>query len=291
MHRRKTQPAIWISAALLAIGAGALPGCRGDREDKPPHQFLPDMDDSPKFKPQTETPFYADGRAMRQPVEGTVAYGGQDFDIDHADAAWAAPYKAERADLIKDDDAFYKGFTGVSADGKPQYVKKIPVEVNDALLARGQERYNIYCVVCHGYQGNGQGTVAQKWTGLSVANFHDPKYVDPKEPDQKGTDGFLFYTARNGVPNPADPTGMSPKMPGYAHALTERDTWAIVAYVRALQESVPLADVPGPQRAKLQDEISKLPPEAPPGATGATGATGGTGGASGATGATQKGTK
>jgi mono/diheme cytochrome c family protein len=263
----------------------SLAGCRGDREDKPPHQFLPDMDDSPKFKPQAESPFYADGRSMRQPVEGTVAYGDQDFDIDHIDASWAHPYKTTRADLIKDDDAFYQGMTGVSADGKPQYVKKIPIEVNEALLARGQERYNIYCVVCHGYQGNGQGTVGQKWTASSVANFHDPKYVDPKEPDQKNTDGFLFYTARHGVPNPADPSGLSPKMPGYAHALTERDTWAIVAYVRALQESVPLADVPAAQRAKLQDEISRLPPPEPaPGATGSTGA-------SGATGATQKGTK
>ena len=277
MDRRTTTSAAWCSAALLAIAAGTLPGCPGDREDKPPHQFLPDMDDSPKFKPQTESPFYADGRAMRQPVEGTVPFGTRDFDIDHTDAAWAAPYKAERSDLAKDDDAFYRGTRGVAADGKPQYVKKIPIEVNEALLARGQERYNIYCVVCHGYEGNGQGTVAQKWTGLTVANFHDPKYSDPNEPDQKNTDGFVFHTARYGVPNPADLVGNNPKMPGYAHALTERDTWAIVAYIRALQESVPLKDVPESRRRQLEDEVKKLPPPpaAAPGATGSTGATGG----------------
>jgi mono/diheme cytochrome c family protein len=267
---RSTKGALLCGLCVSVVSL--VGGCRGDREDKPPHQFLPDMDDSPKFKPQTESPFYADGRSMRQPVEGTVAFGRRDFDIDHTDAAWAEPYKAERSDLIKDDDAFYRGITGTSPDGKAQYVKKIPIEVNAALLQRGQERYNIYCVVCHGYQGNGQGTVAALWTGKTVANYHDPKYVDPNEPDQKGTDGFLFSTARYGVPNPADMVGNNPKMPGYAHALTERDTWAIVAYIRVLQESVPLKDVPDARRKQLEDEVNKLPP--PPAAPGATGATG-----------------
>src|SRR5579862_6726173 len=101
-RRSTTSSAAWCSAAILAVLVGTLPGCRGDREDKPPHQFIPDMDDSPKFKPQTESPFFADGRAMRQPVEGTVAFGRRDFDIDRTDAPWAKPYKTERDDLIKD---------------------------------------------------------------------------------------------------------------------------------------------------------------------------------------------
>ena len=120
--------------------------------------------------------------------------------------------------------------------------------------------------------------VGQRWTGLSVANFHDPKSSDPNEPDQKGSDGFIFHTALNGVPNPADP--MSPKMPPYRHALTERDAWAIVSYIRVLQQTVPLDRVPdAAARQKLEAEKAALPPPEPTGgATGATGASGASGG-------------
>lgn len=253
----RTQSALLCVLCVSAVSL--MGGCRGDREDKPPRQFFPDMDDGPKYKPQSESPFYADGRSMRPVVEGTVPYGRADFDIDSADPSWAGHYKAERADLIKEDDAFYRGISGTAPDGKPQYITTIPVPVTAELLKRGQERYNIYCVVCHGYNGTANGTVAPLWTGRAVANLLDPKYSNPREPDQKGSDGFLFHTARHGVPNPADTTGLNPKMPGYAHALTERDTWAIVAYIRALQESVPLDQVPEPRRSQLKAEQDKLP--------------------------------
>ena len=45
--------------AGLALAGGLLSGCRGDRSDKPPRQFFPDLDDSPKFKPQTKSEFFA----------------------------------------------------------------------------------------------------------------------------------------------------------------------------------------------------------------------------------------
>jgi mono/diheme cytochrome c family protein len=260
---QRALPLAMLSAAALSV----LPSCRGDREDKPPHQFFPDLVDAPKWKPQTQTEFYADGRSMRQPVEGAVAYGRWDFDIDHA-GEWAAPFKAERDNLLKEDDAFYRG-----VDDKGRYLTAIPIPVTHELIARGQERFNIYCSACHGYNGSGNGMVGQRWTGLTVANFHDPKYSDPREPDQKGSDGFFFHTALDGVIDAA--SGLQ-KMPPYRHALTERDAWGIVSYIRVLQQSVSLGNVPdAAARQRLQDEQSKLPPEAPPAApTGATGATG-----------------
>jgi len=266
----------FVSAALAALALGAgLGGCRGDREDKPPHQFLPDMDDSPKYKPQAENPFYGDHRAMRQPVAGTVPYGRWDFNHDAVPDdeahAWVRPFKAERADLLAEDDAAYRG---KGADGK--YAGRIPVAVTPELLARGQERFGIYCAVCHGYQGNGQGMVGQRWSGV-VPSFHDPKYyAGSNDPDGKGLDGFLFFTALNGVAGPDGPVlpgddeatrlkklaGL--KMPGYAHALSARDAWAIVAYIRALQEHTDLVQVPDADRTRLQGERAKLPPlEAP----------------------------
>lgn len=279
------------SLALCSL-ALCLPACHGDREEKPPHQFLPDMDDSPKWKPQTESEFFADGRTMRQPVEGTVAFARWSTDFGaYGKADWATPFVTERNDLLKDDEAFYQ-----AVDESGRYVKRIPTTVDENLLKRGQERFGIYCAVCHGYAGDGQGMVAARWS-VAVPSFHDPKYSNPSEPDQKGSDGFLFYTARHGVPGAEgnvqptddDATVMrkmaAVKMPGYAHALTERDTWAIVAYIRVLQESQKgsMAEMPADVRARLEEYRAKLPP--PPVPTGATGATGSTG----ATGAAPKG--
>ena len=289
--------AVFGALAICPL-ALCLSACHGDREEKPPHEFLPDMDDSPKWKPQSQSEFFADSRTMRQPVEGTVAYARWSVNFEkYGGEDWAAPFVVERTDLLKEDTAFYRG---VDASGR--YLTKVPIPVNAALLARGQERFGIYCSVCHGLAGDGQGMVAQRWS-VAVPSFHDPKYSNPAEPDQKGNDGFLWFTALNGVPGaegnvlPTDDDATitrklaARKMPGYAHALSERDAWAIVAYIRVLQESQKgsLADVPADIRAKLEDYKAKLPPPpAPTGPTGTTGATGSTG-APAATGAAPKG--
>jgi mono/diheme cytochrome c family protein len=304
-HMRKSRSARCGAVALCAVALWGVAGCRGDRDDKPPHQFFPDMDDAPKWKPQVETEFFADGRSMRPVVPGTVPFArwayvdAAGFSLDRTDAFADI---LDRADLLKEDDALFRGISGTAPDGKPVYLKTIPIPVDAALLKRGQERYNIYCVVCHGYAGRGDGMVGQKWTAKSVANFHDPKYTNPQEPDHKGDDGFFFYTAMNGVPgadgfpgeHDDDQTRVAKmkamKMPPYAHALTEHDAWAIVAYIRALQMSqgLSLQDVPASERPRLEQEKAKMRPPAPPPAAAPTGASG----ATGAAGATQpKGSK
>lgn len=273
--QRPCQSAFFGALTICPL-ALSLSACHGDREDKPPHQFLPDMDDSPKWEAQTQSDFFTDRRTMRPPVAGTVAYGHWDIDFEtHGKAEWAAPFVSERADMLKDDESFYR-----AVDSSGRYVKKIPTTVDGKLIARGQERFGIYCAVCHGYAGDGAGMVAAKWTA-TVPSFHDPKYSNPSEPDQKGADGFLFFTAMHGVPGaegnvmPTDDDATvtrklaALKMPGYAHALSERDAWAIVAYIRVLQESQrgSLSDVPADVRSKLEDYKAKLPPPTPPAGT------------------------
>lgn len=222
-----------LTAGMLALAAAA--GCRGDRSANRPHQFFPDMDDSPKFKPQTQTPFFADGRAMRRPVEHTVAFG----DLPHAD-------DASRAEYLKDDAAYY---FGTGPDGK--YVATIPssVTVDRKMLERGQERFNIYCSVCHGYDGKGKGMVGAQWQGV-VANFHDSKFTDPSQ--VQSNDGYIFHTIRNGLP--ADDPKQPLRMPSYGYSVNEADAWAIVAYVRALQaqQTGALTDLPAEQRGALE---------------------------------------
>lgn len=229
-----------VLAAALAAGAIVLPGCRDTRSDKPPHQFFPDMDDQQKWHPQSESQFYADTRTMRQPVKGTVAFGRVQF---ISGAPWAESFMHDREVLLKEDD---RVFLGVGPDGK--WLRDIPVPVTDAVMRRGQERFNIYCSVCHGYTGDGKGMVgdSSRTTGWSypLPNFHDPKYTDKAaSADMKAFDGYLFNVARNGVVIDGQQ-----KMPGYGHALDEYDAWAVVAYIRALQAS---------QSAGPQDVLSE----------------------------------
>lgn len=223
-----------IALAGLAAVLAALAGCRGERSDKPPRQFLPDMDDQPKYKAQAESGFFADNRTMRVPDPRSVPFGrtGQvAFSpvSDDPDALTPSVIQRQRADLARLDDAFYRG---LNADGS--YAEFIPpsVTVDRALLARGRERFDIYCSVCHGVTGNGLGPVGQQWS-YPIPTYHQDQY---RPGGEKGQDGYLFHVIRNGVPNAP---GVQPpmKMPAYADRVSERDAWAIVAYIRALQVS------------------------------------------------------
>lgn len=267
------------AVALVALGcvvlAGGMAGCRGDRSDKPPRQFFPDMDDSPKWKPQTRSEFFADGRTMRPEVPGTVAFSNFPLTREEIEErpAWAVKYLVQRADYLRDDEALYYGTQARDAGAGPvKYVEVMPASVVGEgdraanlreMLALGQQKFQIYCAVCHGPSGDGKGMVGRQWGGV-VANFHDPKYRD-RTIDQ-GKDGYIFNVARRGVPG-ADGypmPGDSPevrlkkqkemKMPGYGHALSEREAWAVVAYVRALQEAQmgTIQDVPPAERAALE---------------------------------------
>jgi mono/diheme cytochrome c family protein len=126
---------------------------------------------------------------MREPVPGTVAIGG-----------------------LKEDAAF---FTGKGADG--QFVAAIPVPVDEKVLARGRDRYRIYCQPCHDPRGDGKGILFQRGN-VPTASFHQEKVL-------KYTDGQIFDVITNGV-------GL---MAGYKWPIPPADRWAIIAYVRQLQ--------------------------------------------------------
>jgi len=264
----RAQTTIALSIALLAAAGSALTGCRDQRSDNPPRQFFPDMDDQERFRPQYETQFFADGRSQRPSVAGTVAYGRAP--IDHAAAAeagWGESYSVQRDRLLREDQALYFGTTSAPADQAAHYVRDIPTEVTMDLIRLGQQKFDIYCAVCHGYEGDGKGTVGTRW-GVPVANFHDPKYSN--KDDILGRDGYLYHVARNGL---YDPTGAL-RMPGYGHALDEHEAWAVIAYIRTLQASrgVPIDSnlIPGDQRSRLLEQkgtpVGQADPTTPPAA-------------------------
>jgi mono/diheme cytochrome c family protein len=243
-------PLAMLPVAALVLSAGVLGGCRGDREDKPPRQFFPDLDDQQKWHPQGESDFFADGRTMRRPPTGTVPFGRMEV---VSDESWAEPFMAERQGFIKEDAAL---FEGVGPNG--ENVERIPVAVTLEMVKRGRERFDIYCSACHGYTGDGKGLVGVQLDPVS-ANLHDDKFKKPPTvagEARKDTDGHLFRTIRYGVRN----VNGDYTMPAYAYAVSEKDAWAIVSYIRALQASREgtLNDVPEKDRQAIEREWGRM---------------------------------
>lgn len=177
----------FVLAIASAVGAA---GCaRGCTSGRPPIHLNPSMDDQPKVRPQAASTFFYDGAAMRQPVPGTIAIGE-----------------------LKEDPVF---FTGKDASG--QFVAASPVAADERVLARGHERYEIYCQPCHDSRGDGRGILFQRGK-VPTASFHQEKVLNY-------TDGQLFDVITNG-------TGL---MAGYRWPIPPADRWAIVSHVRTLQ--------------------------------------------------------
>ena len=189
--RRLLSPGL-LATALLAATV-LLAGCRGMRSDNPPVHPNPNMDWQEKFQAQEANPLFADNAAMRKPVSGTVARG-----------------------LLREDTEFFAGRTEAG-----EYVERVPIPVSRSLLERGQERYDIYCTVCHGKSGDGQGVIMRGNYGYTPATSYHGERL------RNVSDGYIYDVITNGIRN----------MPGYAQQIPVRDRWAIVTYVRALQRS------------------------------------------------------
>jgi mono/diheme cytochrome c family protein len=166
-----------------------------------------DMHNQPKYRGLRGTAFFDDGASARPLVEGTVARG-----------------------TLQDDAAFFTGKVGTAT------VKELPFPVDDAVLNRGQERFNIYCTPCHDATGSGKGIVIQR--GFKAPpSFHDERL-------RNADAGYFFDVMTNGFG----------AMPDYRMQLSARDRWSVVAYIRALQLSqhAAAADVPGGDPTKAQ---------------------------------------
>lgn len=165
-----------------------------------------DMHDAPRYEAYEASASFSDNRASRTAPTGTVARG------------W-----------LRDDEALYTGKIAGQA------VDEFPFAISREALARGQERYNIYCTPCHGTLGDGNGMVVQR--GLrQAASFHQDRLRQEKL-------GYYYDVITNGFG----------AMPDYATQIPVRDRWLIVAYVRTLQLSqhASVDDVPADRRGEL----------------------------------------
>ena len=219
---------------MLCLLVFVVAGMRGRHSGNRPLEFYPDMVRQDKVKPQSPSGFFADGIGPRRPVEGVVPMGF----VPPTQTAYsevkeeAAGTRLPTMDRLSFSEAPDYYSTGMMGD---QWGTGIPVEVTPELLAKGQQRFQINCQVCHGGSGGGNG-VTSKYGLNNIANYHLDKYL-------KMADGEIYYTITNGHNS----------MNGYGANLSVRDRWAIVCYVRALQQSqlVKIGDLPPDQQAAV----------------------------------------
>ena len=228
--------AFFLIFVLLGIALVSVLGFRGTRTTNPPIMIFPDMDYQPKLRPQAPFPFFADDRAMRPPVPGTIPMG-YEMPMPKSPANVAVPPLP--ASIPHVDVAFTIG-TDYANTGKmgANWGNGIPVRVNAEFIQRGAERFNINCAICHGPTAAGDGIVKQYGMATIVS------LVDQRIRDM--SDGEIFHTITHGKNT----------MFGYGHNVIVNDRWAIIAYLRALQraQNATPADVPPEARVELEKQ-------------------------------------
>jgi hypothetical protein len=167
-----------------------------------------DMHDQPKYRGLRGSDFFADGQSARPFVANTVARGH-----------------------LNDDTLLATGKDGQN------HTTVFPFPVTEQVMARGRERFDIFCAPCHGRTGNGDGMVVRR-------GFRRP----PAYSDERLRNlpiGHFYDVITNGFG----------AMPDYQTQIPVNDRWAIVAYLKALQLSsyAPLEDVPAADRGRLDE--------------------------------------
>lgn len=256
---------IGIGAVATVVTLGLLPFAliAKSRAHPSPAQAIHlvlDMDQQPKFKAQHENEMFADKRAMRPEIPGTLAQEDMYVDAEWLDgvegthpialtgggtqvmlgdpSVYAAVMMGRvRANGMSDADfAAVKEPSGsdeqINADSV-FYVRHVPevFAVSEDFLKRGEERFNIYCSPCHGESGYGDGMVAQRAARLAVTSGAVNGWTKPQNLQEAKIigrpDGNIFNTITNGVRT----------MPAYDKQISVADRWAIVSYLRALERS------------------------------------------------------
>jgi hypothetical protein len=175
--------------------------------------YRQDMARQPKYHwPDMPSGFYPDGHSNRPIEPGTVARGE-----------------------LRDDGLRFTGQTGPGRADAPDYATKFPSTVTEPMLFRGRERFNVYCAVCHGRTGHGDGMIWRR------GYAKPPSYHDERLRSMPVGRMFEVITRGYGA------------MPDHAEQIPVDDRWAIVAYIRALQysQNVPAGDLTDADRAML----------------------------------------
>ncbi len=199
-RRGRQSGALVIAFGLLAAGC--------DLQDR-------DMYNQPKHKPQDASSFYVDGASARPLVPGTVARS-------------VAPADRSGQGVPA---AMMPGASGGFPDDFPTSGAAL-----ERRIRRGQERYNIYCAVCHGYSGHGDGMIVQR--GFTAPPAFIPIAEDARRSRPRYDREVFLQSAPPSHYFDVISNGLG-AMYGYGDRVAPEDRWAIVVYVKALQAAQP----------------------------------------------------
>lgn len=169
-----------IAVVLVAVS------CKKDTA--PNYQFMPNMYESAGYETYGEAAF-RNGVEAQLPAEGSVARGHIPFDIDGSTEG----YELAKASLTS------------------------PLDSTQVDVVRGKELYNIYCGICHGNKGDGQGNLVKREKILGI-----PSYADAGRAINEGSVYHTIYHGKNA-------------MGSYANQLNEEERWQVVSYVLKLK--------------------------------------------------------
>ena len=202
-----------------------------------------DMQDQPRYKAYKQSDFFGDNRASRNLPDGTIPRGQL-----RADKALYTG-KKENPDPNPAVQTVVDPATGNTLIASfPNDIDEFPVPVTKELLDRGEQRYKVFCIVCHGPVGNGDGMIVRR--GFSKPpTYNDDRLI-------KAPVGHFYDVITNG----------QGKMNSYASQVPVADRWAIVAYIRALQLSQRPNDAQPLPMTKERNTAAK-PTESPKPAT------------------------
>jgi len=179
-----------IKTAIIAVVLVSFVSCKKDT--RPNYQFMPNMYEPISYETYGESTAFANGVEAQLPAEGSIARGYSLFDIENT---------AEGFAFAKEN-------------------LKNPIDSTQVDLARGKELYDVYCSICHGNKGNGQGKLVKREKILGIPSYDDV--------GRAITEGSIYHTIYYG----------KNAMGSHANQLNEEERWQVVSYVLQLKSDL-----------------------------------------------------
>lgn len=173
--------------SILAVAALSLISCDKTKRNL---QYMPDMYEAVPGDPYSESKVFANGTEAQAPVKGTIARGHVPYEFPDTEAG----YQAAKASLVS------------------------PLTEADKDAKKAANLYTIYCSVCHGAKGDGQGALVQNEKFLGIPNYKD----------REVTEGSIYHVIMYG----------KNMMGSHASQLTEKERWLVVSHVQKLRNQL-----------------------------------------------------
>jgi len=179
-----------IKILVLAVMVSSVYSCKKD--SRPNYQFMPNMYEGVGYETYGAYEIFPGEQSAMIPVEGTIARGFSLFEYENS----TEEYERAKVEL------------------------KSPLDAAQVDLARGKELYDIYCGICHGNKGKGQGNLVKREKILGIPSYEDA--------GRAITEGSIYHTIYYG----------KNAMGSYANQINEEERWQVVAYVLKLKEDL-----------------------------------------------------